>query len=66
MADAREFLEGLGRGAGTRLGTRFAVPFEVFPLRQGPSSDPSDPSDPLDPAEASEASVPSWCRRLRR
>ncbi|MFI9325004.1 PIG-L deacetylase family protein [Kitasatospora aureofaciens] len=33
MADAREFLEGFGRGAGTRLGTRFAVPFEVFPLR---------------------------------
>ncbi|MFE6054151.1 PIG-L deacetylase family protein [Kitasatospora sp. NPDC056446] len=32
MADAREFLEGFGRGAGSRLGTRFAVPFEVFPL----------------------------------
>ncbi|MFI2609141.1 PIG-L deacetylase family protein [Kitasatospora sp. NPDC018619] len=33
MADPREFLEGFGRGAGSRLGTRFAVPFEVFPLR---------------------------------
>ncbi|MET9400138.1 PIG-L deacetylase family protein [Kitasatospora sp. NPDC002965] len=33
MADARGFLESLGRSAGTRLGTRFAVPFEVFPLR---------------------------------
>ncbi len=33
MADARGFLEGVGRGAGTRLGTRFAVAFEVFPLR---------------------------------
>ncbi|MBV2153047.1 PIG-L deacetylase family protein [Kitasatospora sp. SUK 42] len=33
MADPREFLEGVGRGAGTRLGTRFAVAFEVFPLR---------------------------------
>ncbi|MBO1418610.1 PIG-L deacetylase family protein [Streptomyces sp. FH025] len=33
MADPREFLEGFCRGAGTRLGTRFAVPFEVFPLR---------------------------------
>lgn len=32
MAEPREFLEGFGRGAGTRLGTRFAVPFEVFPL----------------------------------
>ncbi|MFB8239268.1 PIG-L deacetylase family protein [Kitasatospora purpeofusca] len=32
MADARGFLEGFGREAGTRLGTRFAVPFEVFPL----------------------------------
>ncbi|MGW4892922.1 PIG-L deacetylase family protein [Kitasatospora sp. NPDC004240] len=32
MADAREFLEGFGRGAGSRLGTRFAVPFEVFPI----------------------------------
>ncbi|MGW6913068.1 PIG-L deacetylase family protein [Kitasatospora sp. NPDC054939] len=32
MADPREFLEGFGRGAGSRLGTRFAVPFEVFPL----------------------------------
>ncbi|MFF1796084.1 PIG-L family deacetylase, partial [Kitasatospora sp. NPDC058263] len=33
MADPQEFLEGFGRGAGSRLGTRFAVPFEVFPLR---------------------------------
>ncbi|WP_371521701.1 PIG-L deacetylase family protein [Kitasatospora sp. NBC_01300] len=33
MADAREFLEGAGRGAGGRLGVRFAAPFEVFPLR---------------------------------
>ncbi|MEU8510834.1 PIG-L deacetylase family protein [Kitasatospora sp. NPDC048722] len=33
MADPREFLEGFGRGAGSRLGVRFAVPFEVFPLR---------------------------------
>ncbi|WP_030239551.1 PIG-L deacetylase family protein [Streptomyces sp. NRRL S-350] len=33
MADAREFLEGFGRSAGSRLGTRFAAPFEVFPLR---------------------------------
>ncbi|MGV9267519.1 PIG-L deacetylase family protein [Kitasatospora sp. NPDC003701] len=33
MAEPREFLEGFGRGAGSRLGTRFAVPFEVFPLR---------------------------------
>ncbi|MFG2907073.1 PIG-L deacetylase family protein [Kitasatospora sp. NPDC048286] len=32
MAEPREFLEGAGRGAGTRLGTRFAVSFEVFPL----------------------------------
>ncbi|MFJ9443751.1 hypothetical protein ACIRRH_18025 [Kitasatospora sp. NPDC101235] len=32
-AEPREFLEGFGRGAGSRLGTRFAVPFEVFPLR---------------------------------
>ncbi|MFJ6619356.1 PIG-L deacetylase family protein [Kitasatospora sp. NPDC091335] len=32
MAEPREFLEGFGRGAGSRLGTRFAVPFEVFPL----------------------------------
>ncbi|MFE4975911.1 PIG-L deacetylase family protein [Kitasatospora sp. NPDC056651] len=33
MAQPREFLEGFGRSAGSRLGTRFAVPFEVFPLR---------------------------------
>jgi LmbE family N-acetylglucosaminyl deacetylase len=32
MADAREFLEGMGRAAGTRLGTRFAVSFEVYPM----------------------------------
>jgi LmbE family N-acetylglucosaminyl deacetylase len=28
--DAGEFLEGIGRTAGTRLGTTFAAPFEVF------------------------------------
>jgi LmbE family N-acetylglucosaminyl deacetylase len=28
--DAAEFLEGIGRAAGTRLGTTFAAPFEVF------------------------------------
>jgi LmbE family N-acetylglucosaminyl deacetylase len=28
--DAREFLEGLSRAAGTRMGCRFAVAFEVF------------------------------------
>ncbi|MYV99539.1 PIG-L deacetylase family protein [Streptomyces sp. SID3343] len=32
MADPREFLEGMGRMAGTRLGTRFAVSFEVYPM----------------------------------
>ena len=30
--DPEEFLEGLLRPAGARLGCRFAVPFEVFPL----------------------------------
>ncbi|MFK0195289.1 PIG-L deacetylase family protein [Kitasatospora sp. NPDC090308] len=33
MADAAEFLEGTGRAAGSRLGTRFAAAFEVVPLR---------------------------------
>lgn len=33
--DPAEFLEGLGRGAGSQLGTRFATPFEVFPLGWG-------------------------------
>ncbi len=33
--DAREFLEGLARGAGTRLGASFAAPFEVFPMGWG-------------------------------
>jgi LmbE family N-acetylglucosaminyl deacetylase len=28
--DPREFLEGISRGTGTRLGTTFAAPFEVF------------------------------------
>jgi LmbE family N-acetylglucosaminyl deacetylase len=28
--DAEEFLEGMGRAAGTRLGTRYGTPFEVF------------------------------------
>ena len=28
--DPEEFLEGVGRAAGTRLGTRYAAPFEVF------------------------------------
>ncbi|MGW1995015.1 PIG-L deacetylase family protein [Embleya sp. NPDC001921] len=32
MADAGEFLEGMGRAAGSRLGTRFAAAFEVFPM----------------------------------
>lgn len=30
--DPEEFLEGMARQAGARLGTTFAVPFEVFPL----------------------------------
>ncbi|MQW77232.1 PIG-L family deacetylase [Nocardioides sp. dk4132] len=33
--DAREFLEGASRGAGQRLGTRFASAFEVFPMGWG-------------------------------
>ena len=33
--DPREFLEGLTRPAGSRLGTTYAVPFEVFPLGFG-------------------------------
>jgi LmbE family N-acetylglucosaminyl deacetylase len=28
--DPREFLEGISRGTGSRLGTTFAAPFEVF------------------------------------
>ncbi|MCF2528292.1 PIG-L deacetylase family protein [Yinghuangia soli] len=32
MSDPAEWLEGLSRMAGTRLGTRFAAPFEVVPL----------------------------------
>jgi hypothetical protein len=31
--DAEEFLDGLCRPAGTRLGVRHAAPFEVFSLR---------------------------------
>lgn len=33
--DPREFLEGMSRTAGTRLGTTFAAPFEVFPMGWG-------------------------------
>jgi LmbE family N-acetylglucosaminyl deacetylase len=33
--DPQEFLEGITRPAGTRLGTTFAVAFEVFPLTAG-------------------------------
>lgn len=33
MPDAGEFLEGMAREAGSRLGTRFAAAFEVFPMR---------------------------------
>ncbi len=33
--DAREFLEGMARGAGQRLGTPMAAPFEVFPMGWG-------------------------------
>jgi LmbE family N-acetylglucosaminyl deacetylase len=33
MADARGFLESSGRTAGSRLGVRYASPFEVLPLR---------------------------------
>jgi LmbE family N-acetylglucosaminyl deacetylase len=32
--DAEEFLEGIGRGTGTRLGCRYAAPFEVFLFRR--------------------------------
>ncbi len=30
--DPAEFLEGMARETGTRLGTKFATPFEIFPL----------------------------------
>lgn len=33
--DAREFLEGMARQAGARLGTTFAAPFEAFPMGWG-------------------------------
>ncbi|WP_435771140.1 PIG-L deacetylase family protein [Nocardioides sp. SYSU DS0651] len=33
--DPRESLEGMARGAGSRLGVRFAAPFEVFPMGWG-------------------------------
>lgn len=33
--DPREFLEGMARQAGQRLGTTFAAPFEVFPMGWG-------------------------------
>ncbi|MBS4751190.1 PIG-L family deacetylase [Nocardioides sp. zg-ZUI104] len=33
--DPREFLEGMARSAGSRLGTRFAAPFEVLPMGWG-------------------------------
>ncbi|WP_051733154.1 PIG-L deacetylase family protein [Kitasatospora phosalacinea] len=33
MANAAEFLEGMGRAAGARLGTRFAAAFEVIAFR---------------------------------
>lgn len=33
--DPREFLEGMARGAGSRLGVAFAAPFEVFPMGWG-------------------------------
>ncbi|OPC80254.1 PIG-L domain-containing protein [Embleya scabrispora] len=32
MAEVEEFLEGMGRAAGSRLGTRFASAFEVYPM----------------------------------
>ncbi|WP_406280296.1 PIG-L deacetylase family protein [Embleya sp. NBC_00896] len=32
MGNAAEFLEGMARASGTRLGTRFAAAFEVFPM----------------------------------
>src|SRR4051794_20614029 len=33
--DPREFLEGMARGAGQRMGVAFAAPFEVFPMGWG-------------------------------
>jgi LmbE family N-acetylglucosaminyl deacetylase len=33
--DAREFLEGMARATGQRLGVAFAAPFEVFPMGWG-------------------------------
>ncbi len=33
--DAREFLEGMARGTGQRMGTTFAAPFEVFAMGWG-------------------------------
>ncbi|KRC57765.1 MULTISPECIES: PIG-L deacetylase family protein [unclassified Nocardioides] len=33
--DPREFLEGMARATGTRLGVPFAAPFEVFPMGWG-------------------------------
>ncbi|TQF02544.1 PIG-L family deacetylase [Kitasatospora acidiphila] len=33
MGDAREFLESMSRGNGSRLGTRFAASFEALPLK---------------------------------
>jgi LmbE family N-acetylglucosaminyl deacetylase len=33
--DPREFLEGMGRATGQRLGVAFAAPFEVFPMGWG-------------------------------
>jgi len=33
--DPREFLEGMGRQSGQRLGVAFAAPFEVFPMGWG-------------------------------
>ena len=33
--DAREFLEGMARGTGQRMGVAMAAPFEVFPMGWG-------------------------------
>jgi LmbE family N-acetylglucosaminyl deacetylase len=33
--DAREFLEGMARASGSRMGVTFAAPFEVFPMGWG-------------------------------
>lgn len=33
--DPREFLEGIARATGARMGVRFAAPFEVFPMGWG-------------------------------